>query len=482
MAESITEEFTASDGTAWRIRVPAGLSDEDFQTEAARQIQGGTAKRVTAEAESRGRGGLARTVLGAIGEALDPGGLALDLLPDPIKAAVPSTIGGAVGTALAPAAGPFGFLLPPIGAALGEAGGQLLDRGEVDPLQVGLAGATGAIPGVAGAIGKSGAIPGVAAGMQKLLQSKLGLRGEKVYEMLAPPAGTAAKLFKNLERTAGQSIMVGTDKTRQAVGALEKELAKTPTFAPGPGGETVKNLSELLTGNVGSVRALRWDVFRANMKRVGERVGALKGNPGEPPKEGYGTVSKLYGAMWDDINALAASSTASADLKVAVQAFKQELAGEQVAKYFTRAITITQGVGVKTSNVGRVITQIEHHREELEKMVGKASVDRAIELMMPYAAQPLPTAPSFGIMGGVAGKAITAATGVEWFGRTLMTPLGQTLIAEMVRQRVPIQAMMQLGVQTGRRTIFEIGPRTPGAVADVSPRPIPVPGLSGLSP
>ena len=264
-----------------------------------------------------------------------------------VRGSAPSIVGGAVGATAGAFAAPFtaGVINPITGAMIGGATGEAVQQ-FFDPLgagtaaettggkllNIGLAGAAPAI--VRGARRFFLSLPGAAAGLQDFVLKKFGTRGERLIAQVAPPPGTADRLFDEARALGAQAAAipgaiggnaVPLGRTAQVATEITKEVAQSK-FATGASKGLAKRALDFASQN-----QVSFEDFRLNQADVGAVVRSLERKGGAA----LGRAKQLYAAMWDDLDTFAASAAQSGNpvgqkLAQAISAFKHEEAAKFV--------------------------------------------------------------------------------------------------------------------------------------------------------
>jgi hypothetical protein len=359
-----------------------------------------------------------------------------------IRGAAPSTMGGAVGTGLGMAVGgPPGAI---VGGALGSMAGEYVQQTQ-DPfgagqdtsnpsmLQVGLAGATSLLgPGVRGVKNLAGAtaehlatqknalqqtirgqwdnvqgflktqreaLAAQREALQQQLQATVGPKGETLIQRFLPMSGQSKALFQQAA-AEGSQIQIPVSNLASTAKAVAREVDLDKT-AGGRGRRLVSGVESLLKDTetridpalgtlekpLGQRAAIPWMEFRSNMSRAGEAVAELSNREGQ----GLGQAKKIYAAYWADLNAIEGKATAT--LKQAITALKQEQIGELLGK-FGNTVTGFKGGKAEVFDVNGFRTRLLRNEDVIDKALGAGETKKILGVLEPFAelSTPLPAA------------------------------------------------------------------------------------------
>lgn len=218
------------------------------------------------------------------------------------------SIGAVVGTGANMAAG----LQPPSLWDMGQAA--------LSPLMGRVAGGLGRETAVLGAK----MLPGSAAARHEIAKTTM----DAIPDLVRPGTPSGA-LYKLVEDKAA-NVFINPQNLRNAVDDLIAHEAK---IMPGLKDTTRQSMLSAIAGEVADpAKTMPFVDYWANVKRIGEKVGALQTSGGEA----LGAAKVLYRAAQAD---LAAAESAYPMLRSANDAFKRELAAESLEK-----VVKTQGV------------------------------------------------------------------------------------------------------------------------------------------
>ena len=400
-----------------------------------------------------------------------------------VRSSAPSIIGGALGAAAGTVVAPGPGTL--VGAAAGAATGEAVQQ-FLDPFQSGEAtgslfqiGAAGALPFVPAGVRRFFvSLPGAAAGLQEFLFKKLGAKGETLIAKFAPVPGTADQLF-NEARVLGAQMRAVTGaiggnavpltRTAQVAGEIAEEVA-TSKFATGASKAVATRAQAFASQN-----QVPFEEFRLNQSDVGALVRATERTGGAA----LGRVKQLYAAMWDDLESALAQQSKLGNpvgqkLTQAIDAFKRE----QAATFFKDAFekSTLRRVGLKNLDVDTFMTKIDRMRDVLDRLMPKAEVDEALDVLKGFAKIPtMAKTPRLGfeqmpfaqraVVGGAigffAGGAPGAAGGVlavEAISSALTTRPGRTVVRTMMTQGATLDQIGNALLQTSRRAMVREQP------------------------
>lgn len=434
----------------------------------------------------------------------DPAQL-LNAFASTITASVAPIVGGAAGTALG----------GPVLGAIGAGGGELLNQqlGVTPPssLQAGLAAAGPAIPAAVGFLGTQ--IPGAAVGVQQGLSSLMGKEGARIIQQMVTKEGPSRALFQQVE-AQGKNVLITPTNLSRAAKDLGEELSSVVGEFKPQGALKLVQGAEKLTG-AGDVMtqfgpmpasmiqentSVPFNVFRRNQQGLGEKMRSLIAQEGE----GAGVAKKLYGAMWDDVDALVANTPGplGQTLAKAVAARKQEEAASLIRDFFAQGTT--RQAGFENLNLDSVLTKVDRAKDTLTRLMGPEGftdletrltdlartnypqIQRGIQTgqQVPYTTRAI-VGGSLGLAGaelfapgsslgrgvGVGGGAMGAILAAEVLSHMLSSAPGRLIIAELTKRGATYQQIAQAGLQVGRAALFAEAPQAsnPGVPLSIPP-------------